>query len=143
MIKRINTINEERSEALNALYKSCKVFWAFSNSQFEQNRTELKEGEKYIDIGHGGYMPKGDVDTLLRGSEDIEKTFKQAIIDNKQRDAHILYELNNYEAFLTTELGPTLDALGDEYTLEEVTEVYKRCKALKYAVRNIAVNTVK
>ena len=39
------------------LYTNCGLFFAFSNEQFTENKTPLKEGEKYVSIGAGGYLP--------------------------------------------------------------------------------------
>ena len=105
------------------------VFWAFSNKQFETNKTPLKEGDKYIDIGAGGFIPKSNIDAFLDGMNKIDDTFKEAMRDAKVRKNHIVYELNNHEAYFTRDITSTLDALGDDFTREEVLSVYDGRKA--------------
>lgn len=127
-----HTIKKARQDATNELFTTLGVFWAFSNKQFDENKTPLKEGEKYISIGAGGYMPKGNFDALIAGNKKIDADFKQSIKDAKARTEHILYELNNHEAFYTGTIEDTMGALGEDYTEEEVLTVYKEYKKAKY-----------
>ena len=108
------------------LFKTCSVFFAFSNQQFQENKTPLQEGEKYVSIGAGGYCPKSKAKQLADGFEAIDKAYKDAIKGNKQREANILYELQNHEAFYTNSIEDTLEALGEDYTKEEVQNVYRK-----------------
>lgn len=135
-MKSIIEIKKEREQAIEKLLKECGVFWAFSNAQFEENKTPLKDGEKYVDIGAGGFMPSGNKDKYIDGMLAIGEAFEKAIADNKQREAYILYELNNHEAFYTCSIDSTLNALGDEYTHDEVLNVYKKYKAKKHVISN-------
>ena len=130
-------IKKQREVDTNNLMTSLGVFWAFSNKQFDENKTPLQEGEKYVDIGMGGYIPKHNVEALLDGMKEIENTFKKQVKENKQREAYILYELNNHEAYYTNDIDPTLEALGDGYTLEEVQAVYKKYKSQKHIVTGL------
>lgn len=125
-------IRKQRDEDTNKLFSECKVFWAFSNEQFDQNKTPLKDGEKYISIGAGGYMPKGNYQQLIDGMKEIKKTFKKATSEAKIREKHILYELNNHECFYTGNIENATEVLGEGYTSEEVLGVYKKFKAQKY-----------
>ena len=115
-----------RQNQVNELLDNCKVFWAFSNEQFEAGKLKspLKEGEKYLDIGGGGYMPKGNIDAFNSGMKAITKTFKDAMKDVKARRDHIAYELNNHEAYYTHSIDSTMDALGEDFTREEVANVF-------------------
>lgn len=116
--------NDIRQDKTNKLMTSLGVFWAFSKEQFEEGKTPLKEGEKYVSIGMGGYMPKGNVNALIEGMKHIGNEFKKAMKDAKARKAHIAYELNNHEAYYTRDITSTLDALGEDFTKEEVMAVY-------------------
>jgi hypothetical protein len=124
----IAEIKKQKEANFNKLITDCKVFFAFSNEQFAKNKTPLQEGEKYISIGAGGYMPKSMVDAFRAGSKQIEKDYKEAIKAHKQRKENILYELNNHEAFYTNDIEETLEALGSDYTRSEVMEVFKKSK---------------
>jgi hypothetical protein len=125
-------IRKEREDSTNKLFKDCGVFWAFSKEQFQENKTPLKEGEKYVDIGAGGFIPQGNVDMLTKGMKEIDKVFKQQTKDLKTREQHVLYELNNHECFYTGRIEDAHEVLGEGYTLDEVKEVYKKYKAKKY-----------
>jgi hypothetical protein len=102
----------------------CGLFFAFSNQQFTENKTPLQEGEKYVHIGAGAYLPKGNLDKFLNQMEQINKWYKDAIKAGKQRQKNIIYELCNHEAFYTGDIEDTLAALGSDYTKAEVLKVY-------------------
>jgi len=130
---KIITPNVKRSDDMSALMDQCKVFWAFSNSQFDEGKKKigLQEGERLVDMGVGGFMPVKYKDTFIQGMKDIDVAFKEAMKDEKARKAHILYELNNHEAYYTRNIDSTLDALGEDFTREEVVAVYKQPKHWK------------
>jgi len=129
-------IKDKKQTDYNELFNSLGVFWAFSNKQFDEGfekvKTTMAEGEKLVSIGGGGYIPKHNVEALITGTKAIDETFKQQIKDAKARETHILYELNNHEAYYTGTIDATLDALGDDYTAEEVQAVYNKFRAEKY-----------
>lgn len=87
--------------------------------------TRCAEGDKYISIGSGGFMPKSKFDELQTGLTAIKKWKAQAMKEVKAEEA-ILYELNNYEAFYSGEIEDTIDALDGRYTAEEIRKVYKK-----------------
>jgi hypothetical protein len=120
-------IKQEKETATNNLFTACQVFWAFSNEQFKEGlaKTTLTEGEKLINISAGGYVPKSNAQKLIDGMKEIDKTFKNAIKEFKMREKNILYELNNHEAYYTGHINDALGALGEDYTADEVTAVYK------------------
>lgn len=128
------TIKAEKQRKVDQLLTDCLIFFAFSNEQFTANKTQLQPGEKYVSLGAGGYMPKGQVDNYLNGMKAINKWFKKAIKESKTRKEHIAYELNNYEAFYTGDIEDTLTALGNDYTAAEVWAVYHEVaeKQLQY-----------
>jgi hypothetical protein len=118
----------KREKDLNRLMEDCGVFWAFSNKQFDENKTPLKDGEKYVSIGMGGYMPKGNADTYIDGIKKIDENFKEAMQDKETRLEYIKYELSNHEAGYTGDITDTLLALGEDFTHEEVLSVFKANK---------------
>ena len=120
------TIKDQKQKMVDQLITDCSIFFAFSNEQFAENKTPLAEGEKYVSIGSGGYMPKGNIDKWDNGWKAINAWYKQAGKDKKARAAHIAYELNNYEAFYVGDIEDTLNALGEGYTAKEVWAVYHK-----------------
>lgn len=126
----IADLKAEKENKISEVIKNACVFFAFSNEQFEQNKTPLMEGEKYVSIGAGGYVPKSKVDLFINGCESVNKWYKAQIKQTKQlRYDNIAYELNNHEAFYTCDIADTLQALGSGYTYAEVLKVYKAEKA--------------
>jgi len=118
------TPNVKRQNDVNALISDCGVFFAFSREQFAEGKAKLPEGEKLVDIGAGGFMPAKNVEKFTAGMKAIEVAFKQAMKDQKARRAHILYELNNHEAYYTRDIESTMDALGEDFTRDEVLAVF-------------------
>jgi hypothetical protein len=127
--KRI-TPNVKRSDDMDALFTECQVFWAFSREQLAQGKAGLPEGEKLVDIGAGGFMPAKNIDKLIAGMKVIDAAFKEAMRDAKARRDHILYELNNHEAYYTRDIESTLDALGDDFSEDEVLAVFRNNKTV-------------
>lgn len=136
-------IKDKKQADYNALFTACGVFWAFSNEQFAEGakKNPLQPGEKYVSIGGGGYLPKHNVEKLMQGTKEIDATFKAEIKDAKARETHILYELNNHEAYYTGTIEDTMDALGDDYTAEEVQAVFKKFKNT-YNLCNTVASTI-
>lgn len=121
----IAEIKKQKEKKTHDFMTECKIFFAFSNEQFEKNKIPLDEGDKYVSIGAGGYMPKSLVKKFDEGLKAINKEYKDAVKEHKLRKENILYELKNREAFYTGEIEETLEALGSDYTAEEVMEVYR------------------
>jgi len=122
-------IKKQEQERYNQLFNECGVFWAFSNQQFEENKTPLKEGEKYVSIGAGGFLPKGNVEKLREGMKQIKKQTAEAIKATKGgRRQAIEHELNNHECYYTGDIQPAVEALGKGYTRAEVLKVYNEIR---------------
>lgn len=126
-MKSYEEIKVESENRYSTLFKECGVFWAFSNKQFEENKTPLKEGEKYVSIGAGGYMLKGNVQKLKDGQNDIYKWEKEAISQAKAKDAHIADELSNHECYYTGDITEALRVLP--YPKEDVLKIYNKKRA--------------
>ena len=105
--------------------------------QFEENKTPLLEGDKYVSIGGGGYLPKSKVENFNKGFKEIEIWFKNEIQNPEIRKAHILYELHNHEAYYVGSIEDTLEALGEDFTRNEVLAVYKENHAAYWEQQEI------
>lgn len=121
---KIETLKAEKEAKYSQLINDCKMFFAFSNDQFNENKTELKEGEKYVSIGGGGYMPKSFVNNWIEGNKNITKWYNSEVKKSKNEESEILYQLKNYECFYTYDIEDAYNVLKDRYTLEEVWKVF-------------------
>jgi hypothetical protein len=97
----LQEIKKQQTEANSKLFKEVGLFFAFSDEQFQKNKTPLRDGEKYVSIGGGGYLPKGNFEALQKGMKENEKTYKLAIKSHNLRLKEIVYEFNNHECFYT------------------------------------------
>lgn len=120
------SIKEEKEKMTDELFKKCGVFFAFSNEQFNKNKTPLKEGEKYVSIGVGGYMPKGNYAAFVEGMKSIKKFGKNKVKENNLAETEILYELNNHECFYTGDYSDVVDMFKGTYTREQIRDVYNK-----------------
>lgn len=128
----LHALKAEQEKKFAALITECGMFFAFSDQQFEENKTPLREGEKYLRLFGGAFMPKGNMEKWKAGSKAINDWFKTTLKENKLRRANIAYELANHEAYYTCDIDQTLEALGEEYTREEVQAVYNEEAHLHY-----------
>jgi len=120
-------IKKEKQKMVDKILTDCRVFFAFSNSQFEEGKKEtpLEEGDKYISIGAGGYMPKSKLAEFEKGFKDMKAWYKKTIKENKEaRRALIVKELANHEAYYTCCIADTLVALGKDFKPKEVWAVF-------------------
>jgi hypothetical protein len=120
----ITDLKNEKQERYSSLMKDCLIFFAFSTEQFNEGKTPLKEGEKYVSIGHGGYMPKGQTENWLTGCTQIEKWYKAEVKKSKNQDEEILYELRNCECFYVGDPSDVYDRLP--YSKEKINAVYRK-----------------
>lgn len=123
-MKNLQELKKEKENKVSELIKETGMFFAFSNEQFNENKTPLQDGEKYVSLGAGCYLPKSKVNAYLNGSKEIDKWFKSEVKQNKLRKEHIIYELSNHEAWYTMEIEDTLTALGEDFTEDEVKKVF-------------------
>jgi hypothetical protein len=128
-MKSVAELKEERQNKNSELFNKVGLFWAFSNEQFNTSKTPLKEGEKYVSIGAGGYLPKGNVDELLKGLEEIKKWYNGEIKKNKAEEAEIIYELHNHECFYTNDITDVVEMFKDTYSEDLIIKIY--CKERK------------
>lgn len=119
-------IKKEKEKMTTELFDKCGVFFAFSNEQFAENKTPLKEGEKYISIGAGGYMPKGNIDAFQEGMKAINQFGKKKVKDKNLAETEILYELNNHECFYTSDYSDVVDMFKGTYTEKQIRDVYNK-----------------
>lgn len=129
-IRTASDLKREERQKLDDLFRECAVFWAFSKEQFHANKTPLRDGEKYVSIGAGGFLPKGNAGKLKEGMERIQQEYNAAVKANRKlRRDLIAYELRNHEAHYTGDITDTMEALGEGFTAKEVRKVYDEIRA--------------
>lgn len=123
-MKTLIDIKKEYQAKNEQLFKDCGVFWAFSNEQFHENKTLLQEGEKYVSIGAGGYMPKSKVEQLLKGMAQLKKEERAEVRKSKLWYQEISHELNNHECYYTWDISPVVEMFSGIYTEKKIREVF-------------------
>ena len=124
-MKTIEIINQEVQTMNEELNKACGVFWAFGNKQFEENRTPLKDGEKYVSLGSGGYVTSGQAVNYIKGSVKIVDWRAKQIKLLEDAPKAILYEINNRECFFSGDLTDIYILFEGVYSPEFINKVYK------------------
>lgn len=126
-IKTVQSLKKEEQEQQKILFNNCGLFWAFSDEQFQANKTPLQDGEKYVSIGAGGYLPKSKIEMFQTGMKEISNWYKSETKKNKALKVDLIrYELSNHEAYYTGSIEDTLSALGSGFTAKEVWAVYNK-----------------
>lgn len=131
MKKQLNDLFVERKQRLDALLLECKVFFAFSDEQFENSKTALDDGDQYAQVGMGTYMPKSLVKRFVIVSNENKKWADEFVKENGLEEAEILNCLDDHEAFYTCELDDTAGALP-QYTIEQIQAVFDKHKARRW-----------
>jgi hypothetical protein len=120
-------IKLESEKKRNNLITECNVFFAFNNEQFAEGKLKnpLQEGEKYVSMGAGGYLPKSKLNDFLKGLDLIPKWEKSEIKkEKKNKEDHILYELKNHECFYIGDINDVVNFLP--YPKKDIQQVFNK-----------------
>lgn len=120
-------LKKAKDEAISKAIKDHKVFFAFSNEQFEESKTELQPNEKYVRLQGGGFIPELQFNSFIKEMVKVQDDFKKAVEENNLKEKHIIYELQNYECFYTMDPTEAINALSDFYSEKEILEVFYKC----------------
>ena len=120
-------LKKAKDEAISKAIKDHKVFFAFSNEQFEESKTELQPNEKYVRLQGGGFVPELQFNSFIKEMVKVQDDFKKAVEENNLKEKHIIYELQNYECFYTMDPTEAINALSDFYSEKEILEVFSKC----------------
>jgi hypothetical protein len=124
----LQELKKRKEDQMQALNKSCGLFWAFNDKQLAEGiaKNPLSEGDKYVRLKFGGFIPKSKVQAFIDGLDAINAEYKKDLKRNRLKKTNIAYELNNHEAYYTGCVESTLAALGEGYSRREVLEVYNQ-----------------
>jgi hypothetical protein len=125
-MQKYQDLQNERQEKMTQHFKDSAVFFAFSKVQFEENKGELEPGDEWFQYNIGTFVPKSKLEYFDNGFDEIEDWFQKSLLEFNLRYHHIVYELANHEAYYTYSIDDTMNALGPEYSEQEVTEVFKK-----------------
>ena len=126
MSSKYQKLRDLKEAKFSQLSKDCGLFWAFSNKQFDENKTPLKAGDKYVHIGGGGYLSKSNADKLMKGIDELNAWYKREMEKENLVEEEILYEINNHECYYTGDLTDVFDILP--YPKQQIIEVYHKNK---------------
>lgn len=115
-MKDFDEIKKEYDKTYQEEFKKTGVFWAFSNAQFEENKTHKDAPDnEYLSVGAGGYIHKSNkekLDYFLKvKSKELAKDFTSKI----DIEDLIKYELANHECYYTGNYLDILDLINGYY----------------------------
>lgn len=122
-------LTDYTNEKHTALLEKTGAFWAFGDKQFNEQK---KEGIEYVNCGAGMVCPKGNVEMLREGLQNVVlEGIAEDILENGM-DAIIERELANHEAWYTGNIEHT-EAYLFSYGFDrsDIIRVYKE-KAEKH-----------
>ena len=123
-----NEFDKKYNEKLN----NTGVFWAFSNEQFEENKTHKDApDDEYIAVGMGGYIHKSNKDKFNNFFEVELPKLRNEFISKINMEDMIEYELKNHECFYTGNYLEIADIISSFYNLPFV-EICEKIKNVYY-----------
>lgn len=106
------------------LFKKTGTFFAFSNKRFEEKADKKIE---YVSLGSGMITPKENANEVI---EQLHKIYKDSIkkdLKENGKDAVILRELHNHEAFYVGNIEDTIEKLKDyPITEDDINNIYSK-----------------
>lgn len=130
MEKSFTKLHDEYTTKYNDELKKTGIFFAFSNEQFEKNRTHKDiSNSKYLSVGRGGYIHQNDKKKLDIFFNHTAKQLKKDFVSKIEMKDLIEYELANHECYYTGECEDAIKIVQEYYedkSKEEIgDEVYK------------------
>lgn len=127
--KSFRDYKKEYEEQYNKGLNNTGVFWAFSDEQFNENKTHKEAEDKdYISVGMGGYLHKSNKEKFKHFIEVEAKELKKEFTSKININDFIDYELANHECYYTgeyNEVEEIIKAYYEDLTDEEIHEKVK------------------
>jgi hypothetical protein len=117
-------LSDYMEQRQTALFKKTGTFFAFSTKQYEEQAVKDKT---YIYMGIGMYTEKQFAKTQIEQHYKIYKDSIKEDIKENGKDAIILRELHNHEAFYVGNIEDTIEKLKDyPITEDEINHIYSK-----------------
>lgn len=129
MKKNFNEVKKEYDQKYHDEFNKTGVFWAFTNAQFDENKTHKDAPDsEYLSIGCGGYIHKSNKEKLDNFNNVIAPQLKKEFIKNIELNDFIDYELANYESYLDYDYSQVAYIISDYYNLsnDKALEIVKK-----------------
>jgi hypothetical protein len=119
-------LKAEQTKKVSKIIERNKVFFAFSQKQYLENKTPAENG--IVAIGSGGYLPSENKQQYRLDMIELDHWFKKEVLECKEEA--IDYELGNYECYYTHDLEPVYDLFFDVFSEDDIMNIYKQnlCK---------------
>lgn len=116
-------LTDYTKEPLDLAFKKYGAFFAFSKTQFEEQKVEEV---KYVSNGAGMIVPKDNYKALMEEMEEIHRIGIKQDIEENGITKIIKRELANYECDYTGEIEDAVEALEDYgISYEQVLNVFR------------------
>ncbi len=110
MKKNFNEVKKEYDQKYHDEFNKTGVFWAFTNAQFDENKTHKDAPDsEYLSIGCGGYIHKSNKEKLDNFNNVIAPQLKKEFVNNIELNDFIDYELINHECYYTYDYSEVVD----------------------------------
>lgn len=129
MKKNFNEVKKEYDQKYHDEFNKTGVFWAFTNAQFDENKTHKDAPDsEYLSIGCGGYIHKSNKEKLDNFNNVIAPQLKKEFIKNIELNDFIDYELANHESYLDYDYSQVAYIISDYYNLsnDKALEIVKK-----------------
>lgn len=134
-MKKFVELKNEYDKRYNEELEKTGIFYAFSNEQFEENKThkDVPDSE-YLSIGCGAYIHKSNKEKIDIFFNQTSKQLKKDFISKIDINDLIEYELSNHECFYTgewLEIVPIIESYLDtdisqrNDIVEQIEAVYR------------------
>ena len=129
-MKKFYKMKQKYDKKFNEELNKTGIFWAFSNKQFEENKTHKDvPNDEYLAVGAGGYIHKSNIEKFNYFFEVVEPKLKKDFISKIDINDLIRYELDNHECYYTGDyycIVPIIADYLENYTHDEVVNLVKK-----------------
>lgn len=129
MKKNFNEVKKEYDQKYHDEFNKTGVFWAFTNAQFDENKTHKDAPDsEYLSIGCGGYIHKSNKEKLDNFNNVIAPQLKKEFTNSIDINDLIDYELANHECYYTYDYSQVAYIISDYYNLsnEKAFDIVKK-----------------